>query len=69
MLRSRRPRLPLPPFPALSPTPVDCHTAVEATEEEALYAAVEEAQRMGAINGDACTKANQVAKEVAARQQ
>ena len=58
--------------PAALPNPVaDAGRlpAVEATEEEALYAAVEEAQRMGAGDGAACAEATQVAKEAADRRQ
>ena len=52
--------------PAALPNPVaDAGQlpAVEATEEEALYAAVEEAQRMGAGDGAACAEATQEAAD------
>jgi len=42
---------------------------VEATEEEALCAAVEEAQRIGAVDRAACADAPRVAKEAAVRRQ
>ena len=42
---------------------------VEATEEEALCAAVEETHRMGVGDRTACAEASRVAKEAAGRRQ